>query len=216
MLDSVTRWYGQRPIRERVLLLFCSLTILVFIVYLGVLDPLSTRQTRVTTELSALKAQQLDLQTREFVIMARKSVDPEAEKRRQLSILEEESASLQKQLEAGIVNLVAPADMPVLLKDLLTQQKKLQLVSLENLAPRELLLSSKSDTETQAPALYLHPLRMEFTGDYLTLLKYLRQLRQLPKALVWEDIDIETQTYPEATVRIQVYTLSLTEGWIGG
>lgn len=217
MSDSVSRWYGQRPVRERVLLLLCSLAVLVFLVYLVILDPLATRKARVSSELAALQTQRFDLQAREAAVMARMKVDPDAENRRQLEILETESASLQQQLQAGIVNLVAPADMPVLLKELLTRQKKLKLVALENLSPRELVLSANSNTtEAHAPVLYIHPLRMEFKGDYLTLIKYLRQLEQLPKALVWEDVDIETQTYPEATVRIQVYTLSLTEGWIGG
>jgi MSHA biogenesis protein MshJ len=66
------------------------------------------------------------------------------------------------------------------------------------------------------PALYRHRLRMEFSGDYLTMLKYLRQLEDLPRAMVWEKVEIESDDYPDATVRLQVYTLSLTEGWIGG
>jgi MSHA biogenesis protein MshJ len=57
---------------------------------------------------------------------------------------------------------------------------------------------------------------MEFSGDYLTLLKYLRQLEDLPRSMVWEEVEVKSDDYPEATVRLQVYTLSLTEGWIGG
>ena len=48
------------------------------------------------------------------------------------------------------------------------------------------------------------------------MLAYLRQLEQLPRSMVWEDVAIETVRYPETIVRLQVHTLSLTEGWIGG
>lgn len=215
-LQSLHQWYGQRPLRERIMLLLCVMVVLAFLTNVFVLKPLSDQTRMLRRELTTLKSQQVELQARESIVRARKGADPDRENRDQLKILEQETRHLQEQLEAGIVNLVAPRDMPALLKDLLTRQKKLHLVKLENLPPRRLFLNPGSSSEDMGPVLYLHPLQMEFKGDYLTLLKYLRQLEQLPKSLVWEDVDIETQTYPAATVRIQVYTLSLTEGWIGG
>lgn len=215
-LNSLIQWYEQRPLRERVMLLLCVLVVLAFLVNLVVLDPLSVQKRTVRREMTALQSQQVELRARESIVIARKDIDPDRENRTRLELLVEESKRLQDQLEAGIVNLVAPRDMPALLKDLLTQQKKLQLIKLENLPPRQLALNPGNSTETVGPVLYLHPLLIEFKGDYLTLLKYLRQLEELSRSLVWEDVDIETQTYPAATVRIKVYTLSLTEGWIGG
>jgi MSHA biogenesis protein MshJ len=215
-LNSWIQWYEQRPLRERVMLLLCLLVVVAFLVNLIVLDPLSDQKRAVRREMITLQSQQVELQARESIVASRKDADPDRVNRQKLDRLVQESKRLHDQLEAGIVNLVAPRDMPALLKDLLTQQKKLQLVKLENLPPRQVALTSGNSNETMGPVLYIHPLRIEFKGDYLTLLKYLRQLENLPKALVWEDVEIETQTYPAATVRIQVYTLSLTEGWIGG
>lgn len=215
-LNSWVLWYEQRPLRERVMLLLCLLVVIAFFVNLLVLSPLSAEKRAVRKEMITLQAQQVELQARESILVARKDSDPDRENRQKLDRLIMESQRLQDQLEDGIVNLVAPRDMPALLKDLLTQQKKLQLVKLENLPPRQVALTSENTSESVGPILYIHPLRIEFKGDYLTLLKYLRQLEQLPRSLVWEDVEIETQTYPVATVRIQVYTLSLTEGWIGG
>jgi len=94
------------------------------------------------------------------------------------------------------------------------------LLNLEN-QPAEVLQIAAAATEAGAaeqlsPVLYRHRLQLEFAGDYLATLAYLKKLENLPRKLVWENLEIETQQYPQARVRLSVYTLSLNKGWIGG
>ncbi len=215
---SLSQWYDQRPQRERIVLLVCIVIVLLLLTNLFVLQPFSKQRNVARNEATKISQNLTELQNREAVIKARKGSDPDKENRLRLGVLEEESKQLHHQLEANIVNLVSPREMPALLKDLLTQQKKLQLLSLENLAPELLELGKKTAEDAVLPTLYRHRLRIEFSGDYLTLLKYLRQLEQLPRSMVWEEVEVavDSDEYPKATVRLQVYTLSLTEGWIGG
>ena len=149
-------------------------------------------------------------------VEARRANDPDKANRERGVALEQEIATLNQTLQTNIVTLVPPREMSGFLKDLLTQQKKLKLIALENLPPEELKFGNNENGETVQPKLYRHRLRLEFSGDYLTLLKYLQQLEDLPRSLVWEEVEVETEAYPRARVRLQVYTLSLTEGWIGG
>ncbi|MFK5926758.1 MAG: type II secretion system protein GspM [Desulfuromusa sp.] len=214
--SSLLQWYDQRPQRERIVLLVCVVVVLLFLVNFLVLQPFSKQRNAARRELTELNASVAELQNRELQVKIRQATDPDKDNRKRLDVLEQESKKLQQQLKDNIVNLVSPREMPELLKDLLTQQKKLQLLSLENLSPELLKLGEKVAEDTLLPKLYRHRLRMEFSGDYLTLLKYLRQLEQLPRSMVWEEIEVESEEYPQATVRLQVYTLSLTEGWIGG
>ena len=213
---SLSQWYDQRPQRERIVLLICVVVVLLFLMNLLVLQSFSKQRNAARRELTELNASVAELQNRELQVQGRQSTDPDKDNRVRLDVLEQESKKLQQQLKDNIVNLVSPREMPELLKDLLTQQKKLQLLSLENLSPELLELGEKVAEDTLLPKLYRHRLRMEFSGDYLTLLKYLRQLEQLPRSMVWEEVEVESDEYPQATVRLQVYTLSLTEGWIGG
>lgn len=214
--SSMKQWFDQRPLRERIMLMICVLIVLIFATHFIVLQPLSRRAESSRRELAELNNKQVELKAREIIVTARKEADPDRENRRRLDALEQKSDELQNKLEESIVNLVAPRDMPPLLKNLLTQQKRLRLISLENLPPEQLSLGQTQVLDAVGPSLYRHPLRLEFSGDYLTLLKYLQQLEDLPRTLVWDEVDIETQEYPTATVRIQVHTLSLMEGWIGG
>ncbi|WP_321365649.1 type II secretion system protein GspM [uncultured Desulfuromusa sp.] len=214
--SSLAQWFDQRPQRERIALLICSVAVLLFLFNFLVLQPFSKQRALTQSELTELKTSLADLKSRELEIQGRAENDPDNENRIRLSALEQESEKLQQQLKTNIVDLVSPQEMPGLLKDLLTQQKRLRLLRLENLAPELLELGGPKTEDTTPPTLYRHRLQMEFSGDYLTLLKYLRQLEGLPRSMVWEEVEVKSEDYPGATVRLQVYTLSLTEGWIGG
>ena len=214
--STLFHWYDQRPQRERIVLLICAVVALIILVNLLILQPVSGPRDIVQREIIELTTRLTELSAQEAAITARISSDPDRENRLHLEALEKEAGLLQQQLEANIVNLVSPQDMPEMLKDLLTQQKQLRLISLQNLSPELIKLDGNVEKDVVIPTVYRHRLQVKFSGDYLTILKYLRQLEQLPRSMVWEEIKIETQKYPDAIVHLQVYTLSLTEGWIGG
>ena len=214
--SSFTQWYNARPVRERAAVLIGSALTIVFLIFYLLVSPVDRKNNQLTNQISSIKAELAELKAKEQLISARKGVDPDRKDRERLGVLMEESAQLEQQLKEGIVNLVPPQDIPELLKELLTRQEKLELISLENLPPQQLKFGQQENTEEFGPQLYRHSLRMTFSGDYLTLLQYLKQLEELPRTLIWEDVEISTEDYPQATVRLQVYTLSLKEGWIGG
>lgn len=215
-LQSLIEKYERRPLRERVLLLVCALVVLFFVWDSLVLNPLAQRKKAARTQVGKLQIELTEMGTREQLLLARKDFDPDLENREQLELLQTEVAKNKRQLEETIVTLISPQEMPELLKDLLVRQRKLRLLSLENLPAEPLLIDEQVADKTLTPVLYRHRLRLEFSGDYLATLAYLKQLEALPRRLVWEEVEIETQEYPQAKVRLQVYTLSLTKGWIGG
>jgi MSHA biogenesis protein MshJ len=212
----MTQWYDGRPVRDRAVLLIGAVFVIVFLIFYLLINPWGRKNDRVIQQISTLKTEMADLQAKEQVISARKDFDPDSKNLKLLGVLLEESAKLEQQLQEGIVNLVTPREMPQVLKELLTQQDDLQLISLENLVPQQLKFDRKEIPDEFSPILYRHSLGMTFSGNYLTLLKYLKQLEQLPRTLIWEEVEILSENYPQATVRLQVYTLSLKEGWIGG
>ncbi|SDZ90385.1 MSHA biogenesis protein MshJ [Desulfuromusa kysingii] len=213
---SLLQWYDHRPQRERVALLVAAVVLLMFLFNLLILSPFSQQKEAAQRIQNKLTMDLAELKNRKGEILGRVDHDPDQQNLLRLDVLEQEATRLQQQLKNNIVNLVAPQEMPGLLKDLLTQQKKLQLLSLENLAPELLELNEQGAEAVETPTLYRHRLQLEFSGDYLTLLKYLHQLEELPRSMVWEEVEVISEDYPQATVRLQVYTLSLTEGWIGG
>lgn len=214
--QSFVQWYGLRPLRERVMLLICVLVVLFFVWDSAVMNSIDLRKKEMRNKENKLRVEVAELTAQEVMLRARKDFDPDRENRQQLSQLQTETAAIEGRLKENIDNLVTPQEMPDLLKDLLVQQQKLQLLSLENLPAEALRIDGQPADEKMASSLYRHRLRLEFVGDYLATLAYLNKLENLPRQLVWEELEIETQEYPQAKVRLQVYTLSLSKGWIGG
>jgi MSHA biogenesis protein MshJ len=232
------QWYDERPLRERIMVLACASVVVLYLAYLLLLQPLDGKNREVRREIDALRLRQKETAAQMMIVQSYKNVDPDRDNRRRLEALERESAKLQEELQAGISRLVAPKQMPDLLKELLTRQERLELLLLQNQPSEPILLanipvnaqqSAQQNAEQNAqqrgeqegdavpqPMLYRHRLHMTFRGDYMALLDYLRELENLPRAMVWEEVNIVTDVYPQATVELKVYTLSLVEGWIGG
>ena len=215
-IERLCTWYDERTLRERGVLLICLLIVLYFLVDMLLLTPMANRIRAQHSAAEKSRYHLIELQAVAQQIEARKSFDPDREERVRLAALNAEYDRLQSQLRENVVKLIAPREMPALLKELLLRQHKLQLFSLENFPAEELKIGDAAADEKQVPHLYRHRLRMEFGGDYLSTLAYLRKLGELPRNLMWDELEIETMEYPQARVRFEVFTLSLEPGWIGG
>lgn len=220
-ISSMIQWYDQRPLRERIMLFACIAVVVLYLAHLFMLKPLDDKSRTARQEIDALQLQQKEIAAQKMIVEAYKNADPDRQNRQRLEVLEREAKKLQRQLEAKTDHLVAPGQMPELLKELLTRKEQLELLLLQNQQSERIILGdakpgAAQEGEAVRPVVFRHPLHMRFRGDYLALLQYLRELEDLPRAMVWEEIDIATGAYPQATVELKVYTLSLMEGWIGG
>ncbi len=214
-MAKLSNWFNNRTLRERAAVAGAAAAVVLLVIYVGAIDPLLKQQRNLTRQMIDVQRNVTALAAQESLILARAQADPDRANRERVVALQAEIEKLQARLEENISNLVSPQQMVQLLKELLAQQKSLRLVSLSNRKP-ELLDLGNSDQNKERPKLYKHLLEMELSGDYRALIDYLETLKKLPRSMVWETVDIETEEYPISTIKMQVYTLSLAEGWIGG
>lgn len=133
--------------------------------------------------------------------------------------------TLRADLQAAADDLISPRDMARLLEELLLQEPELALVRLNTLDSRPLLTDEPATTANATAAvdmrtgvlgvLHRHGFDLEFTGGYLTTLRYLETLESLPWRFFWDSVEYEVIDYPESVVRLRLHTLSLSEDWIG-
>ena len=150
--------------------------------------------------------------------------DPDAENRKKLELLQQEIARFDQRLQENLSGLVSPTQMPGLLRSVLKQRQGLTLTKMENGRPLPISIApppqqgeAKDETVRPEVILYRHPLHLELEGRYLDVLAYLQDLQKLPQRLFWDGLHIEmSETYPQALIQIDVYTLSLEKGWISG
>ncbi len=100
-----------------------------------------------------------------------------------------------------------------LLRELLSAQGKLELVTLQLLAP--VPVYSGNEDESTEPLLFAHDAELVIAGGYLGLLAYLERLEALDPRLGWRQLDYAVKTFPEAEARVRVRTLSLSRAWLG-
>ena len=144
--------------------------------------------------------------------------DPNKRLRRQIEDSRIEMQRLQARLQEAAAELISPQDMARLLEQILVQQEQLTMLRLETLDVQPLLNRNPDEPdgmgEMQA-GLHRHGFALEFSGGYLATLNYLQALERLPWRFFWDSVDYEVMEYPQSIVRLKLYTLSLSEDWIG-
>ena len=61
---------------------------------------------------------------------------------------------------------------------------------------------------------FRHGVELTVKGSYLELLQFLTELERVPYRIFWGGLELTTGTYPTATLKIRVYTLSLDKAWM--
>ncbi len=204
---------NSRSTRERVAILLVILVLmLVGWDYLFVEPGLTARREllqkvgQVNAQIAALREER---KAAEYLAKA----DPDQENRQQIRQLQELIGTFDRKLEARLITLMSPQEMPGLLQRLLEQKKGLHLIALEN-SPPESILPPEEGGENPS-GLYRHAMRMELEGSYLSLLRYLEALEKMPQGLFWDLLEIDAKDFPKTRIHLQIHTLSLTKDWIG-
>lgn len=120
----------------------------------------------------------------------------------QIAQLNRRLSQLNSNVDAKMQTLVEPEEMSALLLSILEQSNGLKLIKLGNELPTR--LNSEPDHE----ALYQHNLHLVLNGSYLSLLNYVKQLEQLSGRIFWRGLDFELTAYPDATIRLDFFTIS--------
>ena len=211
--------WAARTLRERAVLLLLA-AVLVGLLWDGMLwSAQRARAARLAAELESGQTRIAALETQIRTLETEARTDPDAALKRQRQQLEAQMAELDRRLKEQMGDLIDPASMARVLEAILTRHTDLRLRRLENLPTRPLLVDAEPDRQAgnEAPraGVYRHGLEMEFSGSYLSLLAYLRELDALPWNFYWDALELKVERYPRAIIVIRVHTLSLDEGWIG-
>ncbi|MBI1732536.1 MAG: hypothetical protein HYR49_07175 [Gammaproteobacteria bacterium] len=181
---------------------------------------LKLSQERVAAEIAGLNAQ---AQT----ILKQAQQDPNVIHRAELESLKKELAQLNEKLAGTTDHLVTPGQMPRVLETVLQEAGGLQLqqvVSLGSspLVPEKTPAGKSAEAgdaddggEVAARKVYKHGVKLVLQGSFFSVLEFLRKLERLDWKFFWDAIDFRVVDYPDATVEITVFTISLEPTWIG-
>lgn len=217
-----TEWFDERPVRERILITASALVVALFLGWELAISPVQVTNDRLEASIRTLASQRDSLQAQQQALIQRAAEDPSAELRSWLDSRQQRLDRLDQQIADTTGRLIEPQAMVVLLRDMLGAQDKLELLSVELLAPvpvygeRDDDKAGKNKDEPAAePLLYAHEVELAVHGGYLDVLDYLERLEALDPRLGWSSLDYEVSKFPHGEARIKVRTLSLRKAWLG-
>jgi MSHA biogenesis protein MshJ len=207
-----------RNLRERALLLLCSLAMLFLLWDLVVQSGLTREQKRLTSELNEVSAQRRALNDQLSVLALALASDPNLEQKNRLQQLTREIDDINARLAGLTQGLIAADDLPKILQDMLIKTSSLRLEQMQTLPVEELSLLSQQDASVAGQAsagIFKHAVVLRVSGTYFELLAFLQQLESSPWRFYWEQLDYRVNDYPHADILLRVYTLGAEKGALG-
>jgi len=217
--------YMQLQLRERRLIFFAALVMLLWVGIISVAEPLwrslqtSQQQQKMTLGQMAQLQQQVD------AVLQVLNSDPNEQVRSQISERQQQREQLNRQIKQLTGRYVSPEQMLPLLQDVLKSSPGVKLTQLHSLKPEVLQIGAATPTATPtsaqantgqantapatvAPQLYLHKTAIIFSGQYAQLQQLLQQLERLPWQLHWHQLEYKVSEHPQAELRLELETIS--------
>lgn len=202
--------------RERVVVLVAAVIMLGVLFFNLAIDPVRLQHNLIEGQLHNLQTQTAQLQKQIQQLQLRQQQDPNFEENRKLGLLETQLSQVNNQLKEKMRGLIEPTQMAKVLEAVLTQNTDLKLERIESLGATPLIPKNQNaDAETPDLGIYRHGMSVEFKGSYLSTLKYLQALDDLPWNFYWDGLTLSVEKYPVSRIVIKVHSLSFHEGWIG-
>ena len=204
--------------RERLLVLLGLLAVVVAVTNGMLLDPVSRQAKTLAGEVAANQMQVAALKQQVSVLDHTALVDPDLQNKNRLAEINRQLQQTGESLNGMQQRLVSPDRMARLLEDILKENGQLQLVSLKTLAPSGAAapgqVAASATASAAEPPVYRHGVELNVRGRYMDLMNYLAALEKLRWHMLWGNISLTADAYPQSTLTVTIYTLSLDEAWL--
>ena len=215
-LQQLMAKYDALKERERVSVLLLSVITLAVVFVELLISPLNQQYDIVDKQINNLQTQTKQLQAQVTLLRTQKNRDPDFQEKQKLKLINEQLANLNIQLKEKMHGLIEPTQMAKVLEVVLTQNTDLKLQRVQSLGAVPLSpVTPAEGEEAESLGIFRHGMQIVFKGSYLSTLKYLKALDELPWNFYWDVLDLKVDKYPTSTITITVHTLSFHEGWIG-
>jgi MSHA biogenesis protein MshJ len=203
-------WFNGRPARERALLGTAALVVTLLMFEGMWWGEERERAAKADAEVASLELQKAGIAAELEQLEQRESLDPDSAIREQIDVVQMSLADLDAKLRGQTLQILAPEQMPSVLRDLIGNVRGLKIEGIRSELPERLVNSANDNL----PVLYRHGLVIDLEGDYLALLDYVRELEELPWRFYWLGMEVRANGTAPRQFRLHVYTVSLREEWI--
>lgn len=227
--------FDALSVRERIMVFGASAALLIFMVVYLFVNPQSDKRKALADTIAQRQQAVAAIDAEMAQRMAAHAGDPNLQDRIRLERIRQQVQQMRQALQSTQHGLVAPERIVPMLQQLLKQQANLRLVSLATLpsgamgqgghvASKAAASASAAAPAGQSPAdaesaqaravLYRHGVEIVLRGNYLDMVNYMDAVEAMPSHVFWGKLNMQVEQYPNATLSLTLYTLSLDEKWI--
>ena len=213
--EEISAKVNAMSMRERALI-FATVTVLaLFLLNMLLLEPLFVRQKALHSQISQQQQTLTEVQSQIAALVQQNSPNANSTQRNQINQLKQEIAEGNAYLKSSREKLVQPEKMAEHLRKLLSNNNRLQLISLQTLPVTPLIEQANIATAaTLDNQVFKHGVQLTLRGNYMDLLQYLSALDNLPQQMYWAKAQMSVVQYPAAELTLILYTLSLDKTWL--
>ncbi len=207
--------YMQLQLRERRLIFFAALVMLLWVGTISVAEPLWRSLQTSKQQQKMTLGQMAQLQNQVDAVLQVLNSDPNDQVRSQINERQQQREQLNRQIKQLTGRYVSPEQMLPLLQDVLKTSPGVKLTQMRSLKPEVLQIGAPSSgapannmPAVATPQLYLHKTEIIFRGQYAQLQQLLQQLERLPWQLHWHQLEYKVSEHPQAELRLELETIS--------
>lgn len=220
-LKATVSYLHSLSLRERILAAGVLCTLLYLIGDTFLLSKQLEQLNKLRTDTHALTEVQQGLDLSIVTVSASLQAKNKAQNtlKQNIAIKTKELAQQNKLLSDYLETLVPPTQITTLLRNLVTDEGELHLISIKNEPVKQINLAENLASETieadQSLFLYEHTAIITLSGSYNQLFSYLAKLETAPWELFWDTLQFTVTESPNAEIVLRVHTLSASDYWIG-
>ena len=208
-IDSMT-------LRERCIVFVAAAGTVIFAVFYFFLNPTYAKQKATLATMSQQRDMLAGVEAEIAQTMLAHTQDPDAADRARLIVARNEAQALSSSLMAMQQGMVPPERMTGLLEQILRAHRSLRLTALRTLPEEVPAAAAPKPGEAAAPPqlLHRHGVELVLQGSYPYMVAYMAALEGMQGQIFWGSAAMKVDTYPNATLTLVVYTVSLDKKWI--
>jgi len=209
--------------RERLLVFAAVIVVSVFLMHAVFVAPV---QSRMKARTARMQQQQSAIQTfkQQILDLEARRAAPDAANLVRRDAIKVQIGEIDETLKGMEQGLVAAPKMKQVLQEMLARSPRLKLITLRTLPTTPLVdkpakpdaagaVVGRQETGT-AGNVYKHGVRITLQGGYSDLHDYLARIEKLPWRMFWSRAVLEADDYPQITLTVTIYTLSLDRAWL--
>lgn len=237
--QKIRERFDKLRVREQVLVSVACAALLYTAIDALVVAPTAARYKRTVQDIAQKRQETDSLLAQVTAIKLKQGQDPDAVNRRRLEEMQSQLLQVQIAIREQSELLVAADEMSKVLERLLGNHPRLELVELKTtprgvfevaVAPRQPGKPdfASKDSAGKSPAsavpvkpgaavprgIYRHGLELSVRGGYLDLLRYVLDIERLAEKIYWERLELTVTDFPNATLKLTVYTISFDSAWM--